>query len=277
MKKALAPASKQTQGQPSPGRGHCTTALFFLQGEAALCKVSPFTTKPARVGEPSPRRSPWQPSSSQREGGSESLTPFLCSTVFAFFMCPVSHTFPAYNGNEMPPWYTKVPVVYKPRCLLLFFMWELLCQFARGRGTISPQCPGTPRVKPHEKSRLFSDRGAKLFYGQRFSAETLFSVRGFAGLCWRGRSLCPRWCSILSQGGKAASPASASPWRTPANRCRTRLFPAPNSPAFRGSQQPLVAFPPEEPSADQEPLALFSTSRSSTLPCSKYQVNHPVP
>ena len=31
MKKALAPASKQTQGQPSPGRGHCTTALFLCQ------------------------------------------------------------------------------------------------------------------------------------------------------------------------------------------------------------------------------------------------------
>ena len=72
MKKALAPASKQTQGQPMWGRGHCTTAHFFLQGEAALCKASPFTTKPARVGKPSPRRSPWQTSTSQREGG----TPF---------------------------------------------------------------------------------------------------------------------------------------------------------------------------------------------------------
>ena len=52
------------------GRGHCTTAHFFLQGEAALCKASPFTTKLARVGKPSPRRSPWQTSTSQREGGS---------------------------------------------------------------------------------------------------------------------------------------------------------------------------------------------------------------
>ena len=31
MKKALAPASKQTQGQPVWGRGHCTTALFLCQ------------------------------------------------------------------------------------------------------------------------------------------------------------------------------------------------------------------------------------------------------
>ena len=96
--------------------------------EAALCKASPFTTKPARVGKPSPRRSPGQPSSSQREGGYS----FLCSPLFAFFMRTVSHTlarqhrrcaalfysgdslrFPAYNGNEMPPsirtppWYTN--------------------------------------------------------------------------------------------------------------------------------------------------------------------------
>lgn len=172
----------------------------------------------------------------------------------AFFMCPVSHSFPAYNGNVMPSWYTIIffvygRVVYKPRCLLLFFMWELLCQFARGRGTISPQCPGTPRVKPSGKSRLFSTGGQSLFYGQRFSAETLFSVPGFAGLRGRGRGLCPRWCSILSQGGKAASPASASPWRTPANRCRTRLFSALKSAVFRGSQQPLMAFPLEEPTA----------------------------
>lgn len=195
----------------------------------------------------------------------------------AFFMCPVSHTFPAYNGNEMPPWYTKVPVVYKPRCLLLCFLCGTFRQFARGRGMISPQCPGTPRVKPHEKSRIFSDRGAESFLWSAFLSGSLFFVRDFAGLRGRGRSLCPQWCSILSQGGKAASPASASPWRTPANRCRTRLFSAPNSPAFRGSQQPLGAFPLEEPSADQEPLALLSTSRSSTLPCSKYQENHPVP
>lgn len=103
----------------------------------------------------------------------------------AFFMCPVSHTFPAYNGNEMPSWYTIIffvygRVVYKPRCLLLFFMWELSCQFARGRGMISPQCPGTPRVKPHKKSRLFSDRG-----------PCLFSVRGFVRLHGCGRGLSP--------------------------------------------------------------------------------------
>lgn len=282
MKKALAPASKQTQGQPVWGRGHCTTALFFLQGEAALCKASPFTTKPARVGKPSPRRSPWQPSSSQREGGYS----FLYSTLFAFFMCPVSHTFPAYNGNEMPSWYTIIffvygRVVYKPRCLPLFFLCGLLRQFARVYERLPPQCPGTPRVKRHKKSRIFSTGGAESFLWSAFLCESLFFVRGFAGLRGRGRRLCPRWCSILSQGGKAASPASASPWRTPANRCRTRLFSASKSAGFRGSQQPLGAFPLEEPSGHtlvgkraafytllscHPPAFLLSTSRSSTLP-----------
>lgn len=98
------------------------------QVKAAPCKASPFTTKPARVGKPSPRRSPEQIPSSQREGGYS----FLYSPLFAFFMRTVSHTlarqhrrcvalfyigdslrFPAYNGNEMPPsirtppWYTN--------------------------------------------------------------------------------------------------------------------------------------------------------------------------
>lgn len=167
----------------------------------------------------------------------------------AFFMCPVSHTFPAYNGNEMPSWYTIIffvygRVVYKPRCLLLFFMWELSCQFARGRGMISPQCPGTPRVKPHKKSRLFSDRG-----------PCLFSVRGFVRLHGCGRGLSPV-VVFQAQGGKAVSPASASPWRTPANRCRTRLFSALKSAGFRGSQQPLGAFPLEEPTRNFPPVCM---------------------
>lgn len=126
----------------------------------------------------------------------------------------------------------------------------------RAREGFSPGCQGTPRVKPHEKSRLFSDRGAKLFYGQRFSAETLFSVHGFVRLRGRGRGLSLWRYPIMEQERKAVSPASASPWRTPANRCRTRLFPAPNSPAFRGSQQPLVAFPLEEPTRNFPPVCM---------------------
>ena len=187
----------------------------------------------------------------------------------AFFMCPVSHTFPAYNGNVMPRRVSTGDACAPFYGLRkLFFLCGLLRQFARGRGMISPQCPGTPRVKPHEKSRLFSDRGAKSFLWSAFLCESLFFCARFCGVAWAWKGFSPVVVPIMAQGGKAASPASASPWRTPANRCRTRLFSAPNSPAFRGSQQPLGAFPLEEPSADQEPLALLSISLSSTLPCS---------
>lgn len=229
-------------------------------------------------------------------GGSESLTPFLCSTLFAFFMCAVSHTlarqhrrcaalfysgdslrFPAYNGNEMPPSIRTPRGIQTTMLAALFYVGTFAAVCARGRGMISPQCPGTPRVKPHEKSRLFSDRGAESFLWSAFLSGNSFFRAGFCGVAWAWKGLSPVVVFHLAQGGKAASPASASPWCTPANRCRTRLFSAPNSPAFRGSQQPLRAFPLEEPSADQEPLALLSTSRSSTLPCSKYQENHPVP
>ena len=202
------------------GRGHCTTALFFLQGEAALCKASPFTTKPARVGKPSPRRSPEQIPSSQREGGYS----FLYSPLFAFFMRTVSHTlarqhprcealfysgdslrFPAYNGNEMPSWYTKVPVVYKPRCLPLFFLCGLLRQFARVCERLPPQCPGTPRVKPSGKSRLFSDRGGKVFFMVSVSQRKLFF-------------LCPVLCGCV--GVEGAFPCGGIPsW----NRKEKRL------------------------------------------------------
>lgn len=144
----------------------------------------------------------------------------------AFFMCPVSHTFPACNGNEMPPWYTKVPVVYKPRCLPLFFLCGLLRQFARGRGMISPQCPGTPRVKPSGKSRLFSTGGQSLFYGQRFSAETLFSVPGFAGLRGRGRGLSLWRYPHHGTGKKSGFPGLCQPV---AHTCK----PIPNPVIFR--------------------------------------------
>lgn len=108
----------------------------------------------------------------------------------AFFMCPVSHTFPAYNGNEMPRRVSTGDACAPFYGLRkLFFLCGLLRQFARAHERLSPQCRGTPRVKPSGKSRLFSTGGQSLFYGQRFSAETLFSVPGFAGLRGRGRGL----------------------------------------------------------------------------------------
>ena len=175
----------------------------------------------------------------------------------AFFMCPVSHTFPAYNGNVMPRRVSTGDACAPFYGLRkLFFLCGLLRQFARVYERLPPQCPGTPRVKPHEKSRLFSDRGAKLFYGQRFSANLFFSVPGFAGLRGRGRGLSLWRYPIMEQERKAASPASASPWRTPANRSRTRLFSALKSAGFRGSQQPLGAFPLEEPTRNFPPVCM---------------------
>lgn len=201
MKKALAPASKQTQGQPVWGRGHCTTALFFLQGEAALCKVSPFTTKPARVGKPSPRRSPEQIPSSQREGGYS----FLYSPLFAFFMCPVSHTFPAYNGNEMPSWYTIIffvygRVVYKPRCLPLFFsMRTFAAVCARTRETF-PTMSWNATSKAQREKPAFFDRGGRVFFMVCVSLRISFFRAGFCGVAraWKepfpcgGVPSCPR-------------------------------------------------------------------------------------
>ena len=137
--------------------------------------------------------------------------------------------FPAYNGNEMPSWYTIIffvygRVVYKPRCLPLFFLCGLLRQFARGRGMISPQCPGTPRVKLHKKSRLFSDRGQSLFYGLRFSANLFFScgvLRGCVGV--EGAFPCG---GIPGTGKKSGFPGLCQPV---AHACK----PMPNPAIFR--------------------------------------------
>lgn len=141
---------------------------------------------------------------------------FLCSPVFAFFMCPVSHTFPAYNGNEMPSWYTIIffvygRVVYKPRCLPLFFLCGLLRQFARGRGMISPQCPGTPRVKPHEKSRLFSDRGAESFLWSAFLSGNSFFCARFCGVARAWKGLSPVVVFHHGTGKKSGFPGLCQP------------------------------------------------------------------
>lgn len=151
---------------------------------------------------------------------------------------------------------TKCPLVYeRPRGIqttmlaALFYVGTFVPVCARVHGVFWRECPGTPRVKRHKKSRIFSSRGAKSFLWPAFLSGNSFFVRGFVRLRGRGRGFSLWWCSIMEQGGKAASPASASPWRTPTNRSRTRLFSAPNSPAFRGSQQPLMPFPLEEPGA----------------------------
>ena len=107
----------------------------------------------------------------------------------AFFMCPVSHTFPAYNGNVMPRRVSTGDACAPFYGLRkLFFLCGLLRQFARVHGVFWRECPGTPRVKPSGKSRLFSTGGQSLFYGQRFSAETLFFCARFCAVAraWKG-------------------------------------------------------------------------------------------
>ena len=175
---------------------------------------------------------------------------FLCSPVFAFFMRTVSHTlarqhrrcaalfysgdslrFPAYNGNEMPSWYTIIffvygRVVYKPRCLPLFFLCGLLRQFARGRGTISPQCPGTPRVKPHKKSRLFSDRGAKSFLWSAFLSGNSFFCARFCGVARAWKEPLPSVVFHPVPGRKSGFPGLCQPV---AHACK----PMPNPAIFR--------------------------------------------
>lgn len=118
----------------------------------------------------------------------------------AFFMCPVSHTFPAYNGNVMPRRVSTGDACAPFYGLRkLFFLCGLLRQFARVYERLPPQCPGTPRVKPSGKSRLFSTGGQSLFYGLRFSANLFFScgvLRGCVGVegafALGGVPSCPR-------------------------------------------------------------------------------------
>lgn len=220
--------------------------------KAALCKASPFTIKPARVGKPSPRRSPEQIPSSQREGGVVNPSPlFLCSTLFAFFMRTVSHTlarqhrccaalfysgdslrFPAYNGNVMPSWYTIIffvygRVVYKPRCLLLFFyVGTFVPVCARVHGVFWRECPGTPRVKPHEKSRLFSDRGAKSFLWSAFLSGNPFFCARFCGVARAWKEPLPSVVFHPVPGRKSGFPGLCQPV---AHTCK----PMPNPVIFR--------------------------------------------
>ena len=153
-----------------------------------------------------------------------------------------------------------------PRGIRLFFShtvaWytnhDACCSFLCGNfcGSLRARArDDLPAMSRHTTSKAqrekpaFSDRGAESFLWFAFLSGNSFFRAGFCGVARAWKGPFPVAVSIMEQERKAASPASASPWRTPANRCRTRLFSAPNSPAFRGSQQPLGAFPLEEPGA----------------------------
>ena len=200
------------------GRGHCTTAHFFLQGEAALCKASPFTTKLARVGKPSPRRSPWQTSTSQREGGSpfpENRPVFIrdaprrspgCfpgppqgggdTVVTKSFLC--ARFCALWAAHTMPTNPFFVGVFRHFRCgkgpFLAGRVRSLSCG-VRGLSRAStglcarvcvsfPECPGTPRVKRFQTARLFSMGGGADIGWEKENDFPLFSPqnrRCFAG------------------------------------------------------------------------------------------------
>lgn len=160
------PASKH-KGNPCGVVDIVPRPFSFCKGKRHCVKHPPLQQNPPEL-ENLPHAGPRGNHPAARgRGGSESLTPFLCSTLFAFFMCPVSHTFPACNGNEMPSWYTIIFFVYgrvvdKPRCLLLFFLCPVLRGCAGVEGAFP--CGGIPSWNRKEKRlpRPLPARGARL-------------------------------------------------------------------------------------------------------------------
>ena len=130
----------------------------------------------------------------------------------AFFMCPVSHTFPAYNGNVMPRRVSTGDACAPFYGLRkLFFLCGLLRQFARVYERLPPQCPGTPRVKPSGKSRLFSDRGAESFLWFAFLSGNSFFCARFCGVAWAWKGLSPVVVFHHGTGKKSGFPGLCQP------------------------------------------------------------------
>ena len=112
---------------------------------------------------------------------------------------------------------TKCPLVYeRPRGIqttmlaALFSVRTFAAVCARGRGTISPQCPGIPRVKPSGKSRLFSDRGAELFMVS-VSLRISFFRAGFCGVAWAWKEPLPSVVFHPVPGRKSGFPGLCQP------------------------------------------------------------------
>ena len=163
----------------------------------------------------------------------------------AFFMCPVSHTFPACNGNEMPPWYTKVPVVYKPRCFPLFFLCPVLCGCVGVEGAFAlggvPSCPREekrlPRPLPARGARLQTDAEPGYFPPQTLRLSAGRS--NHSGLF--------RWKNLAQIRNRLLCFPPAAPPRCPAQSTRktTRYPGRPPSPALPPASTPQRAFPGE--------------------------------
>ena len=119
--------------------------------------------------------------------------------------------FPAYNGNEMPPSIRTPPWYTNHDACCSFFLCGLLRQFARVYGRLPPQCPGTPRVKPHEKSRLFSDRGAESFLWSAFLSGNSFFCARFCGVARAWKEPLPSVVFHPVPGRKSGFPGLCQP------------------------------------------------------------------
>ena len=154
---------------------------------------------------------------------------------------------------------------------------------ARARVGFYPGCQGTPRVKRFQKSRLFSDRGAKPFLWSAFLSGNSFFCARFCTVAWAWKRLSPvvvypswpreekRLPQPLPARG-ARLQTEAEPGYFPFQNLRLsggrsnhtaqpfwKNLPKIRAFFFIGTNVLLVV---------QMPLALLSTSLSSTLPCS---------
>lgn len=241
----------------------------FCKGKRHCVKHPPLQQNPPEL-ENLPHAGPrGRHPAARGRGGSESRPP-------CFFMPTVSHTFPAYNGNVIHCGAQTTMLA------TLFSVRHFSAVCARVHERLSPQCPGTPRVKRFQKSRLFSDRGAKPFLWSAFLSGNFFLCAvlcGCAGV--EGAFPCggvPSWPKeekrlprpLPARGARLQT--EAEPGYFPFQNLRLsggrsnhtaqpfwKNLPKIRAFFFIGTNVLLVV---------QMPLALLSTSLSSTLPCS---------
>ena len=130
-------------------------------------------------------------------------------------------------------WQSNAPPGVHRRCLraflwppkTLFSMRTFAAVCARVHGVFWRECPGTPRVKPSGKSRLFSDRGAELFMVS-VSLRISFFRAGFCGVAWAWKEPLPSVVFHPVPGRKSGFPGLCQPV---AHACK----PMPNPAIFR--------------------------------------------
>lgn len=149
----------------------------------------------------------------------------------AFFMCPVSHTFPAYNGNEMPSWYTIIffvygRVVYKPRCLPLFFSVRTFAAVCARAWDDLPAMSRHTMSKAQREKPAFFDRGAKSFLWSAFLSGNSFFCARFCTVARAWKEPLPSVVFHPVPGRKSGFPGLCQPV---AHACK----PMPNPAIFR--------------------------------------------